>query len=264
MTFDLVMVRDIALKLIGGLVVLIIGFKVANFIGKRVGEVLEKQKFDAVLRKFLISLITNILKVLVILTAAQMAGADVTAFVAIIGAVSFAVGLAFQGALANFAGGVLLLVLRPFTIGDRVTISGQDGVIDEIGIIYTRLLSLDNKLILIPNGPLVAGTIVNFSHEKLRRVDFVFGASYDVPVEKVKAAIMSVIKAHELVLDSPEPFVRLSNHNASSLDYTVRVWVKNEDYWAVYFDLMEQVKLKFDEENIEIPYNKLDVNLNQN
>ncbi len=263
MTLDWTMIQGYAFSLIGAVIVLIIGFPIAKFISKQVSKLLEKQKFDVALRKFLVSLASNLLKVLVILTAAQVAGVDVTGFVAIIAALSFAVGLAFQGALSNFAGGVLLLVLRPFTIGDRVTVLGEDGIIEEIGIIYTKVLSLDNKAIMVPNGPLAAGTITNFTAEKTRRVDFVFGASYDAPVEKVKAAIMSVIEAHELIMKDPTPFVRLSNHNASSLDYTVRVWAKSEDYWTVYFDLMEQVKAKFDEENIEIPYNKLDVNLNQ-
>ncbi len=263
MNFDWAIIQAMVFKLIGGIAILVIGFPIANFIGKKIGELLEKQKLDAALRKFLISMSTNLLKLLVILTAAQVAGADVTGFVAIVAAASFAVGMAFQGALANFAGGILLLVLRPFTIGDLVVISGEQGIVDEIGIIYTKLHSLDNKAIMLPNGPLVAGTIVNFTRENTRRVDLVFGAGYDAPVEKVKAAIMSVVQAHDLVLKDPAPFVRLSNHNASSLDYTVRAWSKTEDYWTVYFDLMEQVKAKFDEENIEIPYNKLDVNLNQ-
>ncbi len=263
MTLDMALVQSIAVKLVGGILVLVIGFPVANFIGKKIGELLEKQKFDLALRKFLKSFLINVLKVLVVMTAAQVMGADLAAFTAIIAAVSFAVGLAFQGSLANFAGGVLLLMLRPFTIGDLVIASGELGVVEEIGIIYTKLFSLDNKVIMLPNGPLVAGTITNFSAENTRRVDLVFGASYDAPVEKVKSAIMSVIDAHELVLRDPEPFVRLSEHNASSLDYTVRVWVKAPDYWTVHFDLLEQVKAKFDEENIEIPYNKLDVNLNQ-
>ncbi len=263
MTVDWTMIQGYAFSLLGAVIVLIIGFPIAKFISKQIGKLLDKQKLDVALRKFLVSLMANLLKLLVVLTAAQVAGIEVAAFVAILAAASFAVGMAFQGALSNFAGGVLLLVLRPFTIGDFVSILGQDGVVEEIGIIYTKLHSLDNKAIMLPNGPLVAGTIVNFTREKIRRVDLVFGASYDAPVEKVKAAIMSVIEAHELIMKDPTPFVRLSNQAASSLDYTVRAWTKTEDYWTVYFDLMEQVKAKFDEENIEIPYNKLDVNLKQ-
>ncbi len=261
MTFDWTMVQDIVFRFLGGIIILVIGFPIANFLGKKIGELLEKQEFEAVLQKFLKSFVINALKVLVLITAAQAMGAGVTTFAAIIGAVSFAVGLAFQGSLANFAGGILLLMLRPFDIGDFVEVAGQSGTIEEIGIIYTKILTVDNKVAMIPNGPLVAGNIVNYTREKTRRVDLVFGASYDVPVEKAKAAIMSVIDAHQLILKDPEPFVRLGNHNASSLDYTVRVWVKTEDYWTVHFDLLEGVKAKFDEENIEIPYNKLDVNL---
>ncbi len=261
MTLDMVVIQDAAIRLLTGIIILIIGFPIARFIGNKIGNLLEKQKLDLALRKFLKSFVTIALKVLVIMMAVEKMGADVTAFAGIVAALSFAVGMAFQGSLANFAGGILLLVLRPFTIGDLISTSGELGVVDEIGIIYTKLLSLDNKVIWLPNGPLISGTITNFSRENTRRVDLVFGASYDAPVEKVKTAIMSVIGAHQLILKDPEPFVRLGNHNASSLDYTVRVWVKAEDYWTVHFDLLEQVKAKFDEENIEIPYNKLDVNL---
>ncbi len=264
MNLDFVLIQKFAFGLIGALVVIIVGFPIANYLANLMSKAMEKRKLDESLRKFLASMVKIIFKVLVLLTAADVAGADVTSFVAIIGAMGFAVGLAFQGALANFAGGILLLVLRPFKVGDFINATGEQGVVEEIGIIYTKLLTVDKKSIVIPNGVIANGNVTNFSAQAHRRVDLTIGASYDAPVEDVKSAIRSVLERHEKVLKDPPYFVRLGAHNASSLDYTVRAWVNNADYWDVHFDLIEAVTKKFQAEGISIPYNILDVNLNQN
>lgn len=256
-------IQEHALGVVAAILILVIGFPIANYIGKMVAKAIAKQKIDPALNKFFQSIVKMLLKILVIISAAGVAGIEIASFVAVIGAMAFAIGLAFQGSLSNFAGGVLLLMMRPINIGDFIEASGETGTVDEIGIIYTKLHTLDNRVVVIPNGTLANGNIINYTAEKVRRVDLSFGASYNAPVDKVKAAIESVIKAHDKVLDSPQPFVRLGAHSASSLDYTVRVWTKTEYYWDVHFDLMEQVKAKFDAEGIEIPFNQLDVHVNQ-
>ncbi len=259
--FDLSSLQDFGLKVIGAIVILLVGFYLAGYLAKVGSKLLDKTKLDISLKKFLVSLISPLLKLLVIITAIGVTGTDTSAFVAVLGAMSFAIGLAFQGTIANFAGGVLLLVIKPFALGDFVELSGQTGVVEEIGIIYTKIITVDNKVISLPNGALTNANITNYTKEQVRRVDLTFGASYDAPVEKVKTAIEEVIKAHDKVLKDRPYFVRLGNQGASSLDYTVRVWAKTADYWDVHFDLLEQVTLKFQAEGISIPYNTMDVNL---
>lgn len=252
-----------ALKLLGAIVIIAIGFPIANAITGFIKKRMEARKTDPSLSSFAGQATSMLLKVLVVLTAATVAGVQITSFVAILGAMAFAVGLAFQGSLANFAGGVLILIIRPFKVGDFISALGETGSVEEIGIVYTTIVTPDNKVIVLPNGGLANASITNFSTKDLRRVDLVIGASYDAPVEKTKNAIESVLESHELILKTPEWMVRLGNHNASSLDYTVRAWVNSADYWTVHFDLIEKIKEKLDAEGIEIPYNKLDVNLIQ-
>ncbi len=261
MQLNMGMIQEYGFQLIGALVVLGIGFPLANSISKMIQKAMDLRSVDKSLNTFLKQVISMILKILVGLSAASVAGVETTSFIAMIGAAGFAVGLAFQGSLSNFAGGVLLLILRPFKVGDFIDASGATGVVEAIGIVYTTVVTPDNKVITVPNGSLANSSITNFSVKDIRRVDLVFGTSYDVPVSKSKAVIESVVSVHSLILKDPAWMIRLGAQNASSLDYTVRVWVKSEDYWTVHFDLMESIKNRFDEEGIEIPYNKLDVNL---
>ncbi len=199
------------------------------------------------------------LKVLVAISAASVAG-----FKPLLCCFTrcswFRCGAGISGSLSNFAV-CLASCLKTYKVGDFIEGGSAKGTVQEIGIVYTTLTTPDNKVITVPNGSLANSTITNFSTKDTRRVDFVFGTSYDVPVSQAKAAIESVVSSHELILKDPAWTIRLGAHNSSSLDYTVRVWVKAEDYWTVHFDLMEAIKMKFDEEDIEIPYNKVDVNL---
>jgi len=261
MAISMAVIQQYGLQLLGALIILGIGFPIANSVSKMILKAMDKRTVDPSLNTFMKQLVNIILKILVGLSAVSVAGVETTSFVAILGAAGFAVGLAFQGSLSNFAGGVLLLILRPFKVGDFIDAAGAAGVVEEIGIVYTTITTPDNKVITVPNGSLANSSITNFSVKELRRVDLVFGTSYDVPVSKAKIAIESVLSSHELVLKDPAWMIRLGAHNASSLDYTVRVWTKAADYWTVHFDLMESIKEKFDAEGIEIPYNKLDVNL---
>ncbi len=261
MTLNMAIIQQYAFNLAGAIIVLLIGWPVANYFGRLIQKTLDHKSVDKSLNTFMKQVVGMTLKVLVAISAASVAGVQTTSFVALLGAAGFAVGLAFQGSLSNFAGGVLLLVLRPYKVGDFIEGGSAKGTVQEIGIVYTTLTTPDNKVITVPNGSLANSTITNFSTKDTRRVDFVFGTSYDVPVSQAKAAIESVVSSHELILKDPAWTIRLGAHNSSSLDYTVRVWVKAEDYWTVHFDLMEAIKMKFDEEDIEIPYNKVDVNL---
>ena len=261
MDLTMEMIQGYGMQLIGALVILAIGFPVANYLSRLIQKAMDVRTVDKSLNIFMKQVVSMVLKILVAISAAAVAGVETTSFVALLGAAGFAVGLAFQGSLSNFAGGILLLILRPYKVGDFIDSSGARGVVEEIGIVYTTLSTPDNKVITVPNGALANSTITNYSNKDLRRVDLVIGTAYDVPVKKAVETIESVIKDHKLILKAPLPFVRLGAHSASSLDYTVRVWVKGADYWTVHFDLLEQIKVKFDEENIEIPYNKLDVNL---
>jgi small conductance mechanosensitive channel len=261
MLMNLALLQVYAFKALGAIAVLLIGFPLANYASRLIQKVMDRHTVDPSLNTFMKQVAGMVLKVLVAISAASVAGVETTSFVAIIGAAGFAVGLAFQGSLSNFAGGVLLLVLRPYKVGDFIEGDGVKGTVQEIGIVYTTLTTPDNKVITAPNGSLANSTITNYSIKETRRVDLIIGTAYDVPVEKAKAAINAVVSNHELVLKDPEWQIRLAAHNASSLDYNVRVWVNAPDYWSVYFDLLESIKGKFDEEGIEIPYNKLDVNL---
>ena len=261
MNLTMEMIQGYGMKLIGALIMLGIGFPAANYVSRLIQKAMDVRTVDKSLNTFMKQVVSMVLKILVAISAAAVAGVETTSFVAILGAAGFAVGLAFQGSLSNFAGGVLLLVLRPYKVGDFIDGSGAKGVVEEIGIVYTTISTPDNKVITVPNGALANSTITNYSSKNLRRVDLVIGTSYDVPVKKAIDAIESVIGDHKLILKDPPPFVRLGAHNSSSLDYTVRVWVNGADYWTVHFDLLEQIKNRFDDENIEIPYNKLDVNL---
>lgn len=252
-------IKNIALAII----TLIIGFIVIKWITKFVEKQMKKTHLDETLKPFIVSIINAVLKVLLAISVIRILGVDTTSFVAVIAAAGFAIGLAFQGTLSNFAGGILLLALRPFKVGDYIDANGYSGTVEAIQILYTHLKTPDNKLIYIPNGSLSNASIVNYSVKDTRRVDLKFGVGYENDIITVQKVINDVIMKHNLILPEPEPFVRLSEHGDSALVFTVRVWVKAQDYWTVHFDLIESIKNRFDEENISIPYPHMDVNLKQ-
>ncbi len=245
------------------LIVLYVGLRVIKYLVKIIDKALLKSEMDKTVRLFLESLIRMALKVLLLVTVASMLGVKMTTFVALIGAMGLAIGLALQGSLSNFAGGVLILVLKPFVVDDFIDGGGHMGVVSKITIFYTYITTVDNKEIVIPNGILSNGSITNYSANKMRRVDLVFGVGYESSTSEVKAILNEVIAAHDLIVTNPEPFVRMSAHGDSAVEFTVRVWCDASDYWTVHFDLLEQVKDAFDEANINIPYPHLDVNINK-
>ena len=170
-------------------------------------------------------------------------------------------GLALNGALSNLAGGVLIILTRPFRVDDFIDAQGYSGTVEDIHITCTKLRTPDNKVVYVPNGALSSGTIVNYSEKDTRRVDFTFSIGYGDDFEKAKNTVMNILSSHELVLDDPAPMVRVSEHGASSINLVARGWVKSSDYWTVNFDVIEAVKAAFDKEGIEIPFNQLDVHV---
>ena len=248
-------------KLVIGCIVLFISFKIINFISNRFKKRMEKKNRDKTITSVLYQVIRKGLKILAILVFLGYVGIDTAGIGTAIASLGVALGLALQGSLSNLAGGIVILILRPFKIGDWVEAQGEGGSVESIGIFYTTLVTADNKIVMIPNGVLANGTMVNYSTKELRRVDFEFSISYDEDYERAKKVIWEVIEKTENILNDPKPFVRLKTHGESYIGIVTRLWVKNEDYWNVYFDMMESIKTEFDKANIEIPYNQLDVHI---
>lgn len=247
------------IKLIIGGILFWVGWKVINKITKKIIGVLEKRNVDSTLTSFLNSFIALALRILLIIVLMGYVGVDTSSFAALIASAGLAIGLALQGSLGNFAGGFIILLIRPFRVGDFIETDKYTGTVEHIKIFYTTLVTPDNKEILIPNGPLANSSLINYSAKETRRVDLHFGVSYDAPIDKVKEALYEVIEANELILKDPEFFVGITALENSSVTFTIRVWAKTGDYWKVYMSLMEEVKRKLDQEGIEIPYNKMDV-----
>ena len=215
---------------------------------------MQKRGVDITLQKFLGNLIGWILKVLLFITVISQLGVATTSFAAIIAAAGLAIGLALQGSLGNFAGGVLIMIFKPIKIGDFIEAQGESGTVKEIEIFTTKLNTPDNKEVIIPNGALSNGNIVNYSTEATRRVDFTFGVGYDSDIRKTKEIIFDVINNHPLILKEPATAVNLSELADSSINFFTRAWVKKEDYWTVKFDVIEQTKEALDAAGIDIPY----------
>ena len=249
------------IKLVIWLFLLWIGWKLAKKIVNIMSRTLEKRNVDATVRSFLDTFLEVVLKGIVIYVFLDQVGIKTTGIAALLASAGVAIGLALQGSLSNFAGGVIILLIRPFNVGDYIEGSGHSGTIERIGMFYTHMTTVDNKLILVPNGNLANGSIVNYSAKELRRVDLTFGVGYEQDVLKVKRVLSNIVDAHELILKTPEPFIALSAHGDSAVNFVVRVWVNNSDYWKVHFDLLESVKVKFDEEEISIPYPQMDLHI---
>lgn len=246
-------------KILIAILTLVIGLWIINMITKGIGKALIHRHMDASLRHFLESLVSISLKVLLFISVISTLGVETTSFVAILAAMGFAVGMALQGSLSNFAGGVLIIIFKPFNVGDFIETQGYSGVVNKIEIFNTILKTGDNKTIIIPNGPISNSNITNYSTEKTRRVDMVFGIGYDDDLKKAKKLLMQIISKDKRVLKDPAPFVAVGELADSSVNFKVRVWVKSSDYWKVFFDTQEEVKLEFDKQGINIPYPQMDI-----
>jgi small conductance mechanosensitive channel len=250
-------------KVLLAIVVLIIGLRVIKVITRTMDRAMERTQADLSLRRFLISFIGALLKIMLIISVASMIGIATTSFVAIMGAAGLAVGLALQGSLANLAGGVLVLFFKPFKVGDFIETQGYLGSVHSIQIFNTVLKTPDNKTVILPNGAIAGGSLTNFSTESQRRVDMVFGIGYGDDIAKAKQVLKSLIDKDDRILKDPESMVVVSGLGDSSVNLTMRVWVNSSDYWGVFFDMQENVKLTFDKESISIPFPQRDVHLFQ-
>ncbi len=244
------------------IIFVLIGFKLSGVLVRVLNRSHGYAKLDSSVKSFLNSMISIGTKVLVVVIAATILGIDGTALSTVLGTAGLAIGLALQGSLSNFAGGVMILFFKPFGVGDFIDNHTDSGTVKEIGIFYTTIVTPDNKRITIPNGALSNATVVNYSAEERRRVDLEFTAAYSTDIDKALRVMRAVAEAHALVLKEPAPLVRLVRQDASALSFAVRAWCKSSDYWTVYFDLNESMKKAFDKVGIEIPFNQLDVHIN--
>jgi len=241
-------------KLLLAIVIWVVGIWVIKTILKGIRKALEKGDYDVSLKKFLLNLTNWSLKVVLIIVILGTLGVETTSFAAILAAAGLAIGLALQGSLANFAGGVLIMLFKPFKVGDTIQAQGELGTVKTIEIFTTKLNSPDNKEIIIPNGVLSNGNITNYTSHDTRRIDFNFGVCYDSNIKQTKELLMDQLTSHPKVLKEPEPVVSLNELADSSINFVVRPWVKTEDYWDVYFEINESIKEALDAAGIEIPY----------
>lgn len=245
------------------LVVLIIGWWIVGRVVSVTLNTMDKKGVDVTLQRFLSGLISIGLKALLLISVASMVGIATTSFIAVLGAAGLAIGLALQGSLSNFAGGVLLILFKPYKVGDFIETQGHAGVVQSIQIFNTIMKTGDNKTIIIPNGPVSNGSIINYSTESTRRVDMSFGIGYDDDIDAAKAALEEIISAEERILKDPSHMVVVAELADSSVNFTVRVWVNAADYWGVFFTMQETVKKTFDAKKISIPYPQQDVHMHK-
>ena len=250
-------------KLIIGILILSIGFKIIKKFVNHVMLLLSKRDIDLTLRKFLKSLLLSVLKVAVIIIVLEYWGMSLSSFAAVIASAGEAIGLALQGSLSNFAGGFIILLIRPFKVGDYVEAAGHGGTVEQIGLFYTQLVTPDNKQILIPNGSVSNDSLINYSAKNTRRVDLTFSVGYEDDILHVRRVLKDIVNNHKLIINEPEPFIGVVEHGDNAIKFATRVWCKTEDYWTIYLDLLEEVKVRFDEEGITIPYPKMDLTVKE-
>jgi len=250
-------------KIILAVLTLIVGLWLIKMVGKGVQRTMAARDVDVSLQTFVTSLCTMTLKALLILSIAGMVGIEVTSFIAIFGAAGLAVGMALSGTLQNFAGGVMLMLFKPYKVGDFVEVQGYAGTVKAIQIFNTILKTGDNKTIIIPNAPISTSSMINYSTEATRRVDLNFGIGYNDDIDQAKAVLLSIIEKDERVFTDPAPFIAVSELADNSVNFVVRIWVNAGDYWGVHFAMLENVKKGFDENKISIPYPQQDVHMHQ-
>lgn len=250
--------------LLFAIVVLIIGYFVSKLCIKLMSKGLDKSKLDPTAHSFLKSLVRVTLYVILIVIVLTILGVPTSSIVAVIGASGLAVGLALQNSLSNVAGGFIILFSNPFEVGDYIKVGSDEGTVQAISILYTRLLTIDNKAIYIPNGQVSKSTVTNYTDEKLRRLDLTFSIAYENDFKLAESLIEQVVRENPLSILEPEPLIRITKHASSSIDIICKVWVLGENYWTLNYDLNEDIKTIFDKNGISIPYNQLDVLIKDN
>ncbi len=239
--------------------ILIFGRIVIRWLVKLLRKIMVRADLDPILVNFASSISTGILLLIVLIAAIDRLGVDTTSFIVILGAAGLAVGLALKDSLQNFAAGIMMIIFRPFKLGDFIDAAGVNGVIEKISVFSTIMKTGDNREIIIPNGQIYAGAITNYSARDTRRIDMVFGIGYDDDMLKAKQIMEDILIAHEQILDEPAPAVAVAGLADSSVNFNVRPWVKSSDYWAVRSDLLQKIKLAFDKNDISIPYPQMDI-----
>lgn len=249
------------IKIVIAIVVLLLSFAIINAVTKKIYKTCQKKNADETIARVTTQSVRIILKILVLVCLIAYLGFEIAAISAVISSIGIGISLAVQGTLGNFAGGVIIIVMRPFKIGDYITSNGVEGTVEDIKLFYTHIVTTDNKAIVIPNGTLANNVIVNASAKDTRRVDIVMQVAYGSDVKLVKELIKQVCDENELAFKDPAPFVEMSELNESSLDFTVRVWCNRPDYWTVKFALLDNIKKALDENGIEIPFRQVDVHV---
>jgi small conductance mechanosensitive channel len=252
---------DFGLKVLVALVIFIVGRIVARMIQRGLRKMMQAQEVDKILQSFVSNLAYWTIMIFVIIAAINQIGVQTTSLIAVMGAAGLAVGLALQGSLSNFAAGVLIVIFRPYRVGDWVEAAGISGSVEQVQILTTVLKTGDNKQIIVPNSQIMDSVITNYSANDTRRVDMTIGVSYEDDLDKVRSTIQALVDADERILKDPECTIAVSALADSSVNFTVRPWVKTADYWGVMFDLTEAIKKRFDQDGISFPFPQQDVHL---
>ncbi len=247
--------------IIGALVIVIIGFIVSNIIGRLVVKGLRAKGIDPSIHSFIKTIVTLVLKLLVLLSAISTLGVDINSVVTAIGAAGITAGLGLQQSVSQFASGIQILINHPFKSGDFVDIGTVSGKVSEIKMMYTVLITVDNKKVIIPNSTITSANIINYNGENRRRLDLEFCVSYDTDIELARKTILEVVANNPLILTDPEPIVAVKTHAASSINFACLIWCASDEYWNIYYYMQEQVKIAFDQKKISIPYGQLDVHI---
>lgn len=250
-----------AIKVVIAAVLLVVTFKLINYISRRIERCGENGRLDKTLARAFAYVFKLGFKALIVICLIGFVGIDTSGFTALIVSLGAGIGLAMNGALSNLAGGILIVLTRPFRVDDFIEAQSYSGTVEDIHITNTKLRTPDNKVVFIPNGPLSSNTIVNYSVKNTRRVDFSFFIGYRDDFDNAKRILKDICSSHSLVLTEPAPLIRVTSHGESGIEIAVRVWVESENYWNVKYDILESVKVEFDKNGIEIPYRQLDIHL---
>ena len=250
---------DLGKRILAALLIFIIGRLIISFLNKLVARILQRRKVDAGVQSFVRSLVNILLMILLVIAVISKLGIETTSFAALLASAGVAVGMALSGNLQNFAGGLIILIFRPYKVGDWIEAQNESGTVREIQIFHTILTTADNKTVYIPNGSASSGVIVNYSHEETRRVDWVIGVEYGEDYARVEEVARRIVAAEKRILSTPAPFIALDALDASSVNVRIRVWVKNSDYWGVYYDVQRAIYEEFNKAGIGFPFPQLTI-----
>ena len=249
--------------IVAAVVILVVGFIISNLIGKLVVKAMQAKGVDPSVHSFIRTCITLLIKFAVLLSALSTIGVNVTSFLTAIGAAGITAGLGLQASVSQLASGIQILINHPFKSGDFVDLGSVSGKVQEIKLMYTVLITADNKKVIVPNSTITTSNIINFNGENRRRLDLVYSVAYDQDIDEAKKAIFDVVRGNQLILTDPEPLIAVKEHAASSINIACLIWCKSDDYWDVFYYMQEQVKHMFDKKGISIPYNQIDVHVSK-